>query len=678
MASDPPQILCGPLLRQTSTESVAVWILLSSEMRLRLDVYSHRDIQYKSALARSSTRTTPIVSSRSFVACLVARPPNGGRIPSDQLLTYRIMRINADLSEVELVGGDSSHLSMPGCKGPTFFVSSIRSGIRPRPIYFGSCNKLAASDSNAVHTTLREVENTYLEDGMPNVAQALFLVGDQVYSDDIADEYFGVLGEVKEWIGVCDSLDRSLEEYPDRKELVAGFFTTSGSNQLLSFREISAQYLLAWNPECWKFGKPEKKDSTSKLIESASAWRRLLANVPTYMIFDDHEVTDDWNLDSKWIKRTRENTAAARVISNALAAYWLFQGWGNDPVLFGESFATSDLSAKILHLIPGRTSSNVNKGGYEKLLLNLASWSFSTPTVPACVFMDTRSLRVADTANFYAFDDKFVDGNFAQATRRERRLSDVILMSRRRMANLADLTRQESASYGLIVVAPSPIFGAAEIEQRVAAAKRDGILGLFEIGAETLDLEGWFTNPSNLTSFFSDFVHRNSPRRLTILSGDVHYSFVSYGLVRTRGTRALPFLQVTSSSVNNEPSGLTMLSERFVPQEKATFLRRSMFWRGGDRYKIAEFWEESNELSSQGKARLGAPDLDVSRKYWEFDGKKRSRSIRSNIAKIIFESPEQLKVEILVTGRGGMVERVLSKTWTGSLASIDYPASVWK
>jgi len=59
--------------------------------------------------------------------------------------------------------------------------------------------------------------------------------------------------------------------------------------------------------------------------------RRALANVPTYMIFDDHDVTDDWNLTARWRDRVRASPAGRRIVANALAAYWAFQGWGNDP-----------------------------------------------------------------------------------------------------------------------------------------------------------------------------------------------------------------------------------------------------------------------------------------------------------------------------------------------------------
>jgi hypothetical protein len=49
------------------------------------------------------------------------------------------------------------------------------------------------------------------------------------------------------------------------------------------------------------------------------------------MIFDDHDVTDDWNLTARWRHRVHASPAGRRIVANALAAYWAFQGWGNDP-----------------------------------------------------------------------------------------------------------------------------------------------------------------------------------------------------------------------------------------------------------------------------------------------------------------------------------------------------------
>lgn len=62
--------------------------------------------------------------------------------------------------------------------------------------------------------------------------------------------------------------------------------------------------------------------------------RRLLANIPTYMTFDDHEVTDDWNLSGQWVQNVRGQSMGRAVERNALLAFGLCQAWGNDPLYF--------------------------------------------------------------------------------------------------------------------------------------------------------------------------------------------------------------------------------------------------------------------------------------------------------------------------------------------------------
>jgi hypothetical protein len=51
------------------------------------------------------------------------------------------------------------------------------------------------------------------------------------------------------------------------------------------------------------------------------AVRRVLANIPTYMIFDDHDVTDDWNITREWRDRVSGSPGGRRMVASALAAY---------------------------------------------------------------------------------------------------------------------------------------------------------------------------------------------------------------------------------------------------------------------------------------------------------------------------------------------------------------------
>jgi hypothetical protein len=69
-------------------------------------------------------------------------------------------------------------------------------------------------------------------------------------------------------------------------------------------------------------------------IRSLWAVRRVLANTITYTIFDDHDVSDDWNLNQAWCLRVLGKPLGRRVVSNALLAYGLFEAWGNTPAQF--------------------------------------------------------------------------------------------------------------------------------------------------------------------------------------------------------------------------------------------------------------------------------------------------------------------------------------------------------
>jgi hypothetical protein len=66
---------------------------------------------------------------------------------------------------------------------------------------------------------------------------------------------------------------------------------------------------------------------------SSRSVRVLLAQVPTFLMFDDHELTDDWNFDVSWVRMLHNPKDDLRMwpktLTDALAAYWVYQGWGN-------------------------------------------------------------------------------------------------------------------------------------------------------------------------------------------------------------------------------------------------------------------------------------------------------------------------------------------------------------
>ena len=173
---------------------------------------------------------------------------------------------------------------------------------------------------------------------------------------------------------------------------IGRFTTTDGTNHLLSYGEFVALHLLSWSPRLWRplddvrdvfiasgkvadnhlqdweaqFGDvddPDEPDPTKKWrkaqegnaekrtgflgeVETVKVFAaavprvaRALANISTYMIFDDHEVTDDWYLSQSWRSRVVTAPFGRAVVRNAYMAYALCQAWGNDPAGFSHAGA---------------------------------------------------------------------------------------------------------------------------------------------------------------------------------------------------------------------------------------------------------------------------------------------------------------------------------------------------
>jgi phosphodiesterase/alkaline phosphatase D-like protein len=57
--------------------------------------------------------------------------------------------------------------------------------------------------------------------------------------------------------------------------------------------------------------------------------RWLLSTLPTTMIFDDHDVHDDWNTSDAWVREIRTEPWWHERIIGAYASYWVYQHIGN-------------------------------------------------------------------------------------------------------------------------------------------------------------------------------------------------------------------------------------------------------------------------------------------------------------------------------------------------------------
>ena len=57
--------------------------------------------------------------------------------------------------------------------------------------------------------------------------------------------------------------------------------------------------------------------------------RWLFSTVPSSMIFDDHDVHDDWNVSEKWLEEMRKTDWWGEHCIGALMSYWVYQHLGN-------------------------------------------------------------------------------------------------------------------------------------------------------------------------------------------------------------------------------------------------------------------------------------------------------------------------------------------------------------
>jgi hypothetical protein len=102
-------------------------------------------------------------------------------------------------------------------------------------------------------------------------------------------------------------------------------------------------FTVARGPDLHGYPPPSRDGHAADFAEYAylyeRAWttsrsvKRLLAHIPTFLMFDDHEVTDDWNFSAAWVRMLHNPKDSLKMwpktMTDALAAYWVFQGYCN-------------------------------------------------------------------------------------------------------------------------------------------------------------------------------------------------------------------------------------------------------------------------------------------------------------------------------------------------------------
>jgi hypothetical protein len=275
---------------------------------------------------------------------------------------------------------------------------------------------------------------------------------------------------------------------------------------------------------------------------------RALANVATYMIADDHEVTDDWNLNQKWRNRVYSTKTGKDIIRNGVAAFGVFQGWGNDPVKF-DTGNNKDFLDTTSALFTG-------DGPYPAGPLDRIEELTAVLVTPKLDKQPVWHYQTVGPRHVIAVMDSRTRRKF---TGQDYTPPDLIGNNRDEQIPKGPFTDEHELVF---IVAPAPVFGPdvieslgwplaillTDVKRRGAGAAGSGPIKK-EAGTEKFDNEGWASNPQAR----EDFLKRLSTfPRAVILSGDVHYG-CSLSIDYWKKGQATPvrIAQLTSSGTRN-------------------------------------------------------------------------------------------------------------------------------
>lgn len=436
----------------------------------------------------------------------------------------------------------------------------------PETILHGSCRKPHFHSDDALAQVDVLHKNAFRKQN--DFPDLLLMTGDQIYADDVAGpmlkaihsviDRLGLYHEALEGAVVTNTNELATHEhgYYEREQLLPQiatntvlssiffgakkkpvFTSVNAQNHLIGSAEIIAMYLLVWSDTLWadinidKDGIPPKyhaifdkeHEALNGFVKQLPQVRRALAHIPTYMIFDDHDVTDDWNLTRGWEQEVYGNPLSRRMIGNALIGYLLCQGWGNAPK------KVAPLIAKVQESM-GESGLNSHDEIIDDLL-DFDQWHYRLDTTPPIEVLDTRTQRWRSESNM----------------NKPSGLMD--------WEALCDFQHSIIGKESVIVVSAAPIYGVKVIE---AIQKVFTFFGK----ALTVDAENWMAHKGTANVILNIFRHYKTPPDFIILSGDVHYSFV-YD-VRLRFRRNSPHItQFTCSGLKNAfPDGLIKWLDR--------------------------------------------------------------------------------------------------------------------
>lgn len=174
----------------------------------------------------------------------------------------------------------------PASGFPPPVIATLKPG-KPLRLAYGSCRTSVPHDESGNRTngvdSLRAYALHMASGSREPWPDLLAFLGDQVYADSTSEQ-------MQQFIRA-------------RRDIGA-----PPGAELEDYEEYAHLYYLAWS-------------------DPANRW--LLSTLPSAMIFDDHDIRDDWNASLSWKKKMEATSWWHDRIVAGLAAYWVYQHLGN-------------------------------------------------------------------------------------------------------------------------------------------------------------------------------------------------------------------------------------------------------------------------------------------------------------------------------------------------------------
>ncbi len=443
-------------------------------------------------------RTAPTFRVGDHHYALVELGPLEGRVDADDELIEYEVALDGTVVWPERDDRTPTALRLGPADRLVIMAGSCRQQA-PRPLWLGRPSAgFGDLGPDALATLAAEVMA-----GRRSPPHLLLLTGDQVYADE---QHRTVRRELRRRRGG-----------PPAK----------GTPEVTSFEEYTWLYQKTWS---------------HPLI------RWMLGTVPSLMIFDDHDVIDDWNISDTWAADIDEHDWWRDRIRAALMSYWVYQHIGN---LSPERRAVDELYQAVLAADDGEPilaehAGRVARGSTDRLD---EPWSFRHRSdLLDLVVLDTRNARVlesgrrsmlapADWALLEAVLDPTVDAEDHEPDRVGRPPgggSDRVVDSEKSGSGVGPDRRHVLIVSSVPWALPVGIHRLQElvsgITERPRRTRWDAILGSTgERVRRAIDLEHWSAFGDSYERLF-ELLRAAPTSRIgsaVVLSGDVHFGYIA-------------------------------------------------------------------------------------------------------------------------------------------------------